>query len=807
MDRKKQHSFAASAFFLLGIITLNRIFGMLRSLLLANLFGVSQNAAAFELAQNLTATLYDCTLGALLSTMFLPSYVRRAQNENREQADRFAATFSLLLPLGTLFLFLPYIFFPNQTVSLLAPNLSKEASLTAAASLPLLSFGKILLAVASLFTGILQADKKPLLPAFVYAAASFVSIPLVYVFRRSLTAVTLSCLLLAIDFGILFTLLFPILKQHRPQGLITITPTNPAKTLRRAASVLLYSAYLPIIISLTSLFFARFGEDSALAVGGYALRPVLLASALLFSAFHGVYYPSLSENRQNTRTKIQKPLLLFVILSLLAAAFFLLFAKSILSLFLKNASVSADFMQSAIRIMRLYAASLPFLTLAAIGNDAAYLTEKSGKVATVGILSLLVAIFSFFVLKEPFGILSVPIAFFIASAVRAFFTLHILLKMRQTPKKIKLLLVLSDCNIGGAGRQMLNYLSHCNRNRFDVTVALPEHSLLAQKVESLGFPILSCGKETSFSLFSVFSYYRLIQKQKPHILHANASLSARIAAFLAGVPIRLYTRHCVYPTPPLFQKKIPRLAMRFATDLLSTSVIAVAEEAANNLYSMGVSPKKVTVIVNGVDPIPKDFAKRQTIRNRYHVKAHETLAVICGRIEPDKGIRTLIEAVSLLFCQNHPIKLLIVGTGSEEQALRRLTQTYALTEQVHFCGFVEDVSPYLSAADLYVNCSVGTEATSLAIAEAMSVSLPVVATRYGGNTAMVKDGKNGILVPPNDPNALASALLVMTDENRRLRFGKSSYEIYASNFSAETMARSNEALYQNLFIKKGYSLP
>ena len=120
---------------------------------------------------------------------------------------------------------------------------------------------------------------------------------------------------------------------------------------------------------------------------------------------------------------------------------------------------------------------------------------------------------------------------------------------------------------------------------------------------------------------------------------------------------------------------------------------------------------------------------------------------------------------------------------------------------------MENVSPYLSAADLYVNCSVGTEATSLAIAEAMSVSLPIIATRYGGNTAMVKDGKNGILVPPNDPNSLAGALLVMTDENRRLSFGKSSYEIYASNFSAETMARSNEALYQNLFIKKGYSLP
>ena len=167
----------------------------------------------------------------------------------------------------------------------------------------------------------------------------------------------------------------------------------------------------------------------------------------------------------------------------------------------------------------------------------------------------------------------------------------------------------------------------------------------------------------------------------------------------------------------------------------------------------------------------------------------------------------MIEAAALLTQEEQPIKILIVGKGSEEAALQNLVGTLKLTDRVYFCGFVNDVTPYLNAADVYVNCSVGTEATSLAIAEAMSLSLPIVATSYGGNVAMVKDGKNGILVPQKNPRALADALSIMTDEKLRLSFGKASYEIYTSSFSAAVMAQSNEALYQNLFTKKGYSLP
>lgn len=808
MDRIKSRTPAASALLLLAIIAVNRLFGMLRTFLLAGIFGVSHEAAAFELANTLTATLYDCTAGALIATMFLPCYLAKRKSRGLAEADPFAATLALFLAAGVFLLFLPFILFPYQIVSLAAQNLTDEALRSAAASLRPLSLARVLLALCALFTGILQADKKPLLPALLYAFSSLISLPLVFLFRERLSAVSLSRLLLLIDLGILLFLVGLVLKNHKPRRLASIFPKKPYPALRRALSVLLFSAYLPLAVCLSSLFLAGVGKDSAVAAGGYALKPILLASALLCSAFHGVYYPRLAEKKQQIAEQIKKPLRLFFGLSLLACAFFFVFAKPILFLFLKNAAVSDSFLLTSVRVMRLFALSLPCLTLTSILNDAVYLLGKSGKAAFLSIAMIFSNLLFFGITKSFLGVYAVPLAFIAAALLRALFTWRLFRKSTHpTNERIRLLLVLSDCNVGGAGRQMLNYLSHCNQKRFNVSVALPKDSLLAEKVSALGFPTLSCGTEASFSLSSIASYYRLIKKQKPHILHANASLSARIAAFLAAVPIRIYTRHCVYPISSLFNRKSARLAMRFATRLLSTSVIAVAEEAANNLYSMGVCPRQVCVIVNGVDPVRRNDCQRCAIRQAYGVAPQETLAVICGRIEPDKGIRILIEAAALLADEEQPIKILIVGKGSEENALRALSQTLKLTERVYFCGFVNDVSPYLNAADLYVNCSVGTEATSLAIAEAMSLSLPIVASDYGGNTAMVKDGKNGILVPQNNPRALADALSIMTDEKLRLRFGKLSYDIYASSFSAAVMAQSNEALYQNLLTEKGYSLP
>ena len=807
MREKKQLTPVQITLFLLAIIAITRAMGLVRTILLTRFLGAGFETAAFEVAQNLTATLYDSSIGALLATMFLPAYLARRHANSQQKANDFAFTIAAALSFGVFFLFSPFLLFPRQMLLLLAKNLSEQAIASAATALRLLSLGRIFLALSSLFTILWQADRKPLVPATIYALASFIGIPLVFLFRTKLSAVFLAKLFLGIDI-VVFLLLFVLLwHKHRPRSLQRISPLEPRKTAKKAIDVLLFSAYLPLATCFCSLFLSAIGQDLAVAAGGYAIKPILLVAALLFSAFHAVYYPKLSQDTAQIRENIKKSMAFFLTLSLLCTAFFFVFANPIVSLFWNHSEISSNFFVMSVRLIRLFSLSLPFLTLAAIDNDTAYLCHKTRSVAAVSLFSLILDVSLVLFLKDRLGVYAVPLAFLAGAVLRAVLLHRILFShLSRQNNKIKLLLVLTDRNVGGAGRQILNYLKHCNTDRFSIAVVLPSGAALSQEIENLGFVTLTCGKESSFSFSSLFSYYRLIRRHKPTILHANASLSARLAAFFAAVPIRIYTRHCVYPVPSLFQKQLPRLAVRFATRLLSTSVIAVANEAANNLYGMGVSPKQVFVIVNGVDPIAQSDTQREDVRKRYHIPPHQTLAVICGRLERDKGISTLIEAASILAKTSHPIAIIIVGTGSEETTLRDMVQTLDLSDKVFFSGFVKDVSPYLNAADVYVNCSIGTEATSLAIAEAMSLSLPIVASNYGGNPDMVKDGLNGILVPPKNPRILAEALSVMTDEALRRRFGKHSYEIYASQFSAVTMARAHEAFYQNLLTKKGNSL-
>ena len=109
---------------------------------------------------------------------------------------------------------------------------------------------------------------------------------------------------------------------------------------------------------------------------------------------------------------------------------------------------------------------------------------------------------------------------------------------------------------------------------------------------------------------------------------------------------------------------------------------------------------------------------------------------------------------------------------------------------------MNNVAPYISIADININSSL-TETCSLATSEAMTLSVPTVATNVGGNPEQIEDGKNGILVPAKDCAALAEAVIRLIDEPAlRARLGAGAYEVYREKFTCEKMTRSLEALYE-----------
>ncbi len=367
---------------------------------------------------------------------------------------------------------------------------------------------------------------------------------------------------------------------------------------------------------------------------------------------------------------------------------------------------------------------------------------------------------------------------------------------------MKVLHVISDTNIGGAGVLLSNLLTCFDREKVDSIVALPCGSKLAPRLVKMGIPVLylseSCERMTPNS---VWELSRIIKKNKVNVVHANAAVSARVAARLCRVPV-LHTRHCYFPPSGLLANSFVRRVAGFGNRLLSDHVIATADAAAENLRELGIPKSKMSVIINGSLPVRDvDETTLAQTRKQFGIKKGDFTVGICARLEECKGHDTFLSAAAILK-ERHPeipFRFLIIGDGSRREELKKLTADLDLTDCVTFTGFVSDMAPIYRILRLNVNCSCGTETSCLAISEGMSVGLPTIASNYGGNVAMLGESDAGFLFPVGDAEALADAILkIAEDRGLEERMKVCARERYLSHFTAEKMSREVQEVYEKM---------
>lgn len=366
---------------------------------------------------------------------------------------------------------------------------------------------------------------------------------------------------------------------------------------------------------------------------------------------------------------------------------------------------------------------------------------------------------------------------------------------------IKILNVITDTNIGGAGRILIHYLKNFDREKFDVYVAVPEGSLLIPEIKAVGYDVIETkfGKDESFEIPAVRELYKIIKKLSPDIVHTHSSLSARIAAYLAGVKSRIYTRHCAYDLPKSATTFPKKHISGLVNNTLSTKIVAVAPAAADNLTDTGVNPDKITVIMNGVEPVRvADDDEAREIKEKYGISDTDFVCSICARLEDVKGHEYLIKAAKIIAEKTKDIKFLIVGTGTIEAELHAMASELGVSDTVKFTGFMSDTAPVLAVTNAALNCSWGTEASSLAIAEAMSLGIPTIASDFGGNPSVIEDGVNGILYEKKNEVALADAVLrVWGDSELYKTLCEGAKRVFAEKFISSVMTRKLEELYES----------
>ncbi|MDR1299977.1 MAG: glycosyltransferase family 4 protein [Oscillospiraceae bacterium] len=362
---------------------------------------------------------------------------------------------------------------------------------------------------------------------------------------------------------------------------------------------------------------------------------------------------------------------------------------------------------------------------------------------------------------------------------------------------MRVLNVISDSNIGGAGLVLINYLKYADREKFAHTVAVPAGSMLLERLDGIGIDTVEISGigERSLSLKSIVALRRLIKALKADVVHTHANLSARIAARLYGQCAVVYTRHSAFDLKPHSTAFPMRQITGAINNALADVIIAVSPAALANLVDTGADPRKIFTMFNGVEPVRRlDGRERRAVRESLGIKSGEFVCSIIARLEEVKGHRYVLEAAKLL--DDLPIRVIIAGTGSAEAELRARAAELGLTQCV-FTGFVADTSGIENITDLQLNASFGTETSSLSLLEGMSLGTPAVVSDYGGNPHLITNGENGLVVPKKDARALADAVRALYNNSALLAgMSQKAHDAYISRFTAERMAADIEDVYE-----------
>jgi glycosyltransferase involved in cell wall biosynthesis len=262
-------------------------------------------------------------------------------------------------------------------------------------------------------------------------------------------------------------------------------------------------------------------------------------------------------------------------------------------------------------------------------------------------------------------------------------------------------------------------------------------------------------------LAGLLELIQLLRKERPAILHASSSKAGvlgRLAAAVAGVPIRIFTVHgWAFAAYSGLASSVYRFADILVRPLTTVTICVSENERAAGVRAGTCRAEQTEVIRNAVDV-------RAAATSRHDRATPRLIAV--GRLKAPKDFITFVRACAVLTPGS--FEAVIVGEGPDRPAVEAEIATLGLAEHVRLAGERHDVPAQLAASDLFVLSSV-SEGLPVAVLEAMAAALPVVASSVGGLAELVVPGETGLLVSPGDADELGAALrrLVAEPELRR----------------------------------------
>lgn len=404
--------------------------------------------------------------------------------------------------------------------------------------------------------------------------------------------------------------------------------------------------------------------------------------------------------------------------------------------------------------------------------------------------------------------------------------------------RTKLIYLTTDPMAGGGPKHILDLIGGVDKGLFDIFVVAPKGWLIknvkahptsprlrgARRSKIIIEPIELQGESREQKIGELKGILRDIKGEgypfAPVILHAQSPQAVYIAsqAILSQGVYLVYTEHLWtkdYHTTSWLRDQVQLIGLKKALKQ-SSKVIAVSEAVSHFLIQKRIIPReKIKVIYPVLKKVQSSPHFAAATRGK-NVKAQINKAKIInpkrpifdavkigsiGSLNATKGYRYLVEAARILKAQDINFKIELIGDGPDRQELKEMITDYQLRDYFKLIGSVEsgDLRKYFVNWDIYVQPSL-SETFGLAVSEALSSGLPVVASRVGGLPEQVENGVNGLLIKPADPQALAKALsaLIYDDKLRKSLAFEAGKTIRKPEFDWQANLTAINNLYQGV---------
>jgi glycosyltransferase involved in cell wall biosynthesis len=353
-------------------------------------------------------------------------------------------------------------------------------------------------------------------------------------------------------------------------------------------------------------------------------------------------------------------------------------------------------------------------------------------------------------------------------------------------------LFLNSCRTWGGGEVSLTQIVESLRSLgHNVTVACRPNSALYNRIRNSTIDLVPVRFGGDFDPFTILGLARLMVGRKIDVVCVHTEKELRVggmASLLAAVPV-IVSREVDFPLKDTFLN-------RLFYGKVASVVIANSYATKNTLLISApwLDAGKIHVVWKGVDARLFRLPASGSLREEFHIGEEDSLIGFVGRLDEQKGLLTLLEAMALLVEQHRNAKLVLAGDGNLRASVQEFLRSRNLDRHAYLAGFRENIPEFLRGIDFLVMPS-NWEGFGYAAVEAMAAGKAVVASNVSSLPEIIEDRRTGLLVPPRSPERLADAMVMLVD-NPQLRnsMGKAGARKVENVFSLPTMVANVESL-------------